>query len=177
MKPGDTIKITDFALRHFDPDFGGTKLLNIEPKDFEKYLNIFSKQYVEKPDERMIDDKLVRVNILDGYAPFCKLLVMKNITDARTGSLPITLSNYQYLRSGYSARRITEYPTLSRWFELPLGAPRATYTVTVLYNKEQIDKEAISEYNNKINKLPKLGLLSIIPPQESILFSTIEVLS
>lgn len=160
-----TIKITDFALRHFDPKFGGTKILNLEPKDFEKYLNEFKDLYFDNPEERMIDKETVRVDILDGYAPFCKLLVMKNITDAKTGSLPITLENYQYLRSGYSARRDEELPVLSRWLELPLGKPKADYTVTILYDKEQIDKEATAMYKKIMDEggIESVGLEPPVP--------------
>lgn len=149
-----TIKISDFALRHFDPKFGGTKILNLDPVSFEQHLNTFKDIYFNQPEDRMIDKSTghVRVDILDGYAPFCKLLVMSNATDCRTGTLPITLENYQYLRSGYSARRDSELPVLSRWLELPLGKPKAKYTVTILYSKEQIDKEAKSDYNKKIAK-------------------------
>jgi len=160
-----TIKLTDFAMRHFDPKFGGTKILNLEPKDFESYLNKFKNLYFDEPLERWIDKKngIQRVNILDGYAPFCKLLVMKNITDARTGSLPITLENYQYLRSGYSARRNEELPVLGRWLDLPLGAPIATYTVTILYSKEQIDKEAKAMYEKNKNS-ENIESIEIVPP-------------
>jgi len=147
------IKISDFALRHFDPEFGGTKILNLEPKDFEQHLNSFANLYFDKPEERIIESVgHVRVDILDGYASFCKLLVMTNITDARTGTMPLTLSNYQYLRSGYSSRRDSEIPVLSRWLELPLGKPKAKYTVSVLYSKAQMDKEAKSEYEKTLAK-------------------------
>jgi hypothetical protein len=78
------------------------------------------------------------------------LVVVKNFTNARTGTLPITLDNYQYLRSGYSARREGEFEIFSRWLELPIAAPKAKYIVVVLYSKEQIDKEAFAEYNKKI---------------------------
>jgi len=141
-----TIKLTDFSLRHFDREFGGTKILNLEPQDFESYLNQFKEIYYNKPEDRK-DGDFIRVDILDGYAPFCKLLVMKNITDAKTGTLPITVANHQYLRSGYSSRREGEFAVFSRWFDLPVSAPKAEYTITVLYNKEQLDKEAKSEYD------------------------------
>lgn len=149
-----TIKLTDFALRHFDPEFGGTKILNTEPKNFEGYLNIFANMYFDKPEERMIDENLVRVNILDGYAPFCKLLVLKNFTDAKTGTLPITVENYRYLRSTYSARRSDELPVLSRWFDFPPGIqkPKAEYIIAVLYDKKQIDKEAQVMYEKSKEK-------------------------
>lgn len=148
------IRLTDFALRHFDQDFGGTKILNLEPKDFEQYLNIFSKQYFDKPEERWIDRQknILRVNILDGYAPFCKLLVIKNFTDAKTGTLPITDARYPFIRMDYSARKEGEFPVFSRWLELPPGVEKsqAEYLVVVLYDKEQIDKEAEATYQKNL---------------------------
>jgi len=33
------IKVTEFAERHFDKDFSGTKILNMNVKDFEKNIN------------------------------------------------------------------------------------------------------------------------------------------
>lgn len=161
--PLGTIKITDFGLRHFDPEFGGTKILNVEPKDFEQWLNTFAKMFFEKPDDRWIDMEkdILRVGIFDGYAPFCKLLVMKNITDARTGSLPITESNYRFLRTDYSSRRDDELAVFSRWFDFPPGIekPRAEYTVSILYSKEQIDKESMAMYNKKLasNDIDAIG--------------------
>ena len=139
-----TIKITDFGARHFDKSFGGTKILDYTIEQFEKEINDEYNEYINGVEK----SELI---ILDGYAPFCKLLVIKNFTKARVGSLPITLENYQYLRSGYSARRDTELPIFSRWFELPIGKPKAKYLVLVLYSKEQIDKEAKSNLENNID--------------------------
>lgn len=129
------IKLTDFSLRHFDKNFGGTKILDYSPERFQMILNT----YDIKDNYVFIDDEIY--NLIDGYAPFCKLLPIQNFTDARVGSLPITLENYQYLRSGYSARRENELPVFSRWFELPIGKPRAEWLMLVLYSKEQLEKE------------------------------------
>jgi hypothetical protein len=128
----ENIKITDFAKRHFDSKFGGTKILNVTPEDFEHMINtLHTSAHTEHLFERVIP----------GYADFCKLLVVKNFTNAKTGTLPITLENYQYLRTGYSARTESELPIMERWFELPIPAPTAKYLVLVLYSKEQLDKE------------------------------------
>lgn len=152
-----TIKLSEFSLRHFDPKFGGTKILNMEPKQFEERLNRYKDIYFDHPEDRVIDRRegsagRVRVNIIDGYAPFCKLLVMENITDAKAGSLPITESNYQFLRHGYSARRDEELAVLSRWFDFPPGIkkPTAKFTVSILYDKAQMNKEFRSEYDKKL---------------------------
>jgi len=132
----ENIKITEFAKRHFDPKFGGTKILDFTPEEFEDRVNltlgsINSSLNTEYSIERVIP----------GYADFCKLLVLKNFTTAKTGSLPITIENYQYLRTGYSSRTTSELPVMERWFELPLSAPKAEYLVVVLYSKEQLEKE------------------------------------
>ena len=126
------IKITDFAKRHFDPKFGGTKVLNFSVEEFQNHIDELFRPENLTPSYPLF---------IDGYAPFCKLLPIKNFTDARVGSMPITLENYQYLRSGYSARRESELPVFSRWFELPLSAQKAEYLMLVLYSREQIDKE------------------------------------
>jgi len=128
----ENIRITEFAKRHFDPKFGGTKILNVTPEDFEHIIN----NLVTSVQKEYLFER-----IIPGYADFCKLLVVKNFTNAKTGTLPITLDNYQYLRSGYSSRTESELPVMERWFELPLPAPKAEYLVVVLYSKEQLDKE------------------------------------
>jgi hypothetical protein len=101
--------------------------------------------------------------VIPGYADFCKLLVVKNFTNAKTGTLPITLENYQYLRSGYSARTESELLIMERWFELPLPAPKAEYLVIVLYSKEQINKERKedeSEFEGDFGVVAILGQMS-----------------
>jgi len=156
MKRIGSIKITDFALRHFDPKFGGTKISTdtISVEDFEEHLNGFKNRYYDHPEERFIDKEAghVRVDILPGEYSFSRLLVMANITQCKTGSMPITIENSQYLRRGYSARRPGELPVLSDWIDLPYKhlIPRAKYTVAVLYSKEQIDKEAMRLYKKSL---------------------------
>lgn len=139
------IKLTEFALRHFDKDFGGTKILNVTPDNFEELIYVGFRNFDNRIKElKEKGEGFLRFPggiLYDGYAPFCKLLAVKNFTDARLGSMPITLENYQYLRSGYSARREGELPVFSRWFDLPLSAPKAEFLMLVLYSKLQLDKE------------------------------------
>ena len=151
------IKITEFAERHFDKNFGGTKILDFNVEEFENrilsetlFLSEDNTHIFDEYEDESLDE--VRVKMIDGYAPFCKLVAIKNFTEAKVGSLPITLENYQYLRSGYSARRESELPIFSRWLELPLGKPKADYLMLVLYSKEQIDKEAKTENIKNIDK-------------------------
>lgn len=140
------IKITEFGKRHFDKTFGGTKVLDFSVEEFEYKIN--NDEWVSDTIEVSKSVKNTVLNLhknsvkwIPGYAPFCKLLVIENFTDARIGSMPITLENYQYLRSGYSARRNSELPVFSRWFDLPVSKPKAKYLALVLYSKEQLDKE------------------------------------
>jgi len=132
----ENVKITDFAKRHFDSKFGGTKILDSTPEDFERILSLSISALNLLPTNEYSTER-----ILPGYADFCKLIVLKNFTTAKTGSLPITIENYQYLRTGYSSRSASELPIMDRWFDLPLSAPTAKYLVVVLYSKEQLDKE------------------------------------
>ncbi len=145
------VKLTEFALRHFDKEFGGTKILNLEPKNFEEQLNVALNLYNSTATADVSNSGLPFVaKIMGGYAPFCKLVAVHNSTDAKVGAIPITVSNYQYIRSGFFARKEGEFDTFSRWIELPVSVPKAKYLMVVLYNREQINKEAIADYNKKI---------------------------
>lgn len=142
------IKLTEFSLRHFDKDFGGTKILDVAASEFEERVNASLGSYY------FFSSKNTRLSspvhsVLPGYADFCKLIVIHNFTSAKTGTLPITLENYQYIRSGYSARREGELPILSRILNLPIEVPVAKYLVLVLYSKEQLEKEHYANVEDK----------------------------
>jgi len=185
------IKITKFAARQFDRKFGATKILDYTPEQFENIIqNSITFKEIESlsgieyngskfrvinipksNDKNDVCKELVAEanNLIDGYAPFCKLLPIKNFTDARVGSLPITIENYQYIRSGYSARTENELPILSRWLELPLGRPKAEWLMIVLYSKEQIEKEAKEQDTQEEIKFDAdWGIVSILGQDVSI---------
>lgn len=153
-----TIKITDFGKRHFDPKFGGTKITDRTAEEFELYLNTMVRAMYASSAGALTPDIIAFIKdgrwdkrkIMDGYAPFCKLIAIPNFTNAKVGSLPIKIENYQYLRTGYSARTESELPVMSRWFELPVSAPIADYLVIVVYSKEQLLKEHLgSEHKDE----------------------------
>lgn len=96
---------------------------DITPEEFEHYLNS------QDPLE-----------VLDGYAPFCKLLVHRNWTGTRCLAIPITDDNRHRLRSAYEARTKDELPVLVRWLE-GAEAPVADFLVVILYSREQIQRE------------------------------------
>lgn len=138
------IKLSDFSMRHFDSSFGGTKILDMEPRAFESFINLEFNRHQRQLSKNEASDAI----LLDGYAPFCKLLIISNPTNAKTGTLRITDANYQFLRHGYSSRKDGELPVLSRWFDFPQGIekPTAKYLCVVLYDRAQMDREARSEY-------------------------------
>jgi len=146
------IKITEFAERHFDKDFNGTKILDFSVEEFEKKIDNEYSHLIRNGMNG--NDYTGDIIIHNGYANFCKLVAIPNFTNAKVGSMPITLENYQYLRCGYSARREDELPVFSRWLELPLEKPIAKWLILVLYNKNQINKESKAEYikNSSLKK-------------------------
>ena len=80
------------------------------------------------------------LQVLDGYAPFCKLHVHRNWTSTRCLTVPVTDDNRHLLRSAYEARSKAELPVLVRWFE-GVEPPVAEYFVVILYSAEQLAKE------------------------------------
>jgi hypothetical protein len=97
------------------------------------------RDYTAEEFERYLNDHLP-LQVLDGYADFCKLHVHRNRTNTRCLTVPITEANRHLLRSGYDARTQAELPVLTRWFE-GLEPPVANYLVVILYSREQLLKE------------------------------------
>lgn len=140
----EKVKTTNFGSRHFDRKFGGTKILDMTQESFDERLNSELEIFYKIKNGANIFPELESnvVRIIDGYADFCKLIAVKNFTDARTGTLPITIENYHYLRTGYSSRAKGELPVLSRWFEIPsMFISKAEYLLVVVYDREQLKKE------------------------------------
>ncbi|OQB18277.1 MAG: hypothetical protein BWY14_00952 [Parcubacteria group bacterium ADurb.Bin192] len=121
-----SVAITKFAGRHFTSSFKGTKVLGLTEAEL-----------VDLADKVIAEGAV----LVDGYAPFCKHLFLRNASPTKAGVACITPENQHLLRSGYEARRPEELPVLQRWFE-GLEAPRAEYLDLILYSKEQLEKEA-----------------------------------
>jgi len=141
------IKLTEFASRHFDPSFKGTKIymskdlfeIQINEK-FATAIDVNSLTGSQKSETIRTCNNL----IFPGYADFCKQYIIKSdLFNIKAGAIPITLENYQYLRSGYSARNADEVPVLGRWFEFPEKRfiQTAKYLNIILYSKEQLERE------------------------------------
>lgn len=145
----EKIALTNFAIsRHFKySKTAGTKITNKTTSEFLEYLNL---RIIDSQTSSNGNQKY-RAKILNGYADFCKLIIIENFTDAKIGSLKIDIANHQYLRCGYSSRRESELPVFSRWFELPVAAPVADYLVIVVYSREQLLKEHEAEIKKNPN--------------------------
>ena len=116
------IAITDFALRNWE-DGASTRIEGLSPEDLVAQCNA-----TEGP-------------MVDGYAPFCKHLFLRNASPTRAAFAPITEETRPFLRSGYVARRDGERAVLERWFE-GMDAPRAEWLDVILYSHDQLLAEA-----------------------------------
>lgn len=114
--------ITDFALRNWE-DGASTRVLGISPEALVAQCEAEGGPLV------------------DGYAPFCKHLFLKNDSETRAAFAPITDTNRGALRSGYVTRREGELAVLERWFE-GIEAPRAEWLDMILYSHQQLVEEA-----------------------------------
>lgn len=124
-----------FALRQFavkfggDPKYTGTRLPeSCDPADFTKRVN------------ELYDAGAVQ--LVDGYAPFCKHLFVPNFAGVLASTERITPENEHLLRSAYYARTDKELPVLTRFF--PAGSlPKreANFLDVILYSREQIQLE------------------------------------
>jgi len=142
------IKTTDFGKRHFDKTFRGTKITNISQIQFDDIINSMNLSVALKDNSRTFSkykNEVLLYKVMEGYAPFCKLVAVKNFTDAKVGTTEITIANHQYLRSSYKRRNINELEVLSRWLELPIKPPIAEWLILVLYDKDQIDEEGLND--------------------------------
>jgi hypothetical protein len=144
------VRLTQFAInRHFKPGSGGTKILDVSPEDFEDRVAMDLHDFYYAEGSTVPE-------IVDGYAPFCKLVPVKNFTKARVGSLPIDLTTNMYKQSCYSARREGELAVLTEHLVIPKQlVPEASYLMLVLYSREQLEKE----YQAEISKLGKDDLI------------------
>jgi hypothetical protein len=119
-----SIVLTEFArARLFPRSKRANTIRDCTPKQFEQHLNS------EAP-----------IQVLDGYAAFCKLQVHRNWTSTPCLTVPITEQNRHLLRSAYESRSPDELPVLVRWFE---GAvpPVANFLIAILYSREQLARE------------------------------------
>lgn len=158
------ISLPDFALRHFEK--GAGTYIETSPDVFIERVNTFVQAQIDRSKSKAsahdaffvetdVNGKFKgegnpmplnghQCELRDSFMPFCKYLVMENLFDVCASSLPITLENSRYLRSGYTSRREGELPYLARWFDLPVKAPVAEYLILILYSADQLNKEGVT---------------------------------
>lgn len=118
------IVLTEFARpRLFPREPRRNTIQDISAADFASHLN-----------------EHAPLNVLEGYAPFCKLHVHRNWTSTRCLTVPVTDDNRHLLRSAYEARHSSELPVLVRWFE-GVEPPVADYLIAILYSADQLASE------------------------------------
>lgn len=108
------------------------------------YINMDKDQFVAEIQKAY--DSEEEVKLVDGYAPFCKHIFVKNFTDSVPAFIKITPENQHFLVSGYEARNEKELPVLGRWFDLrklPQDTlKKASYLNIILYSRDQCIAEA-----------------------------------
>ncbi|XRA98697.1 flagellar associated protein [Pycnococcus provasolii] len=158
-----TFFLDAFAQRQWEPEYKGTVRITCEQSEL-----------VSRVDEAYTANS----TLVDGYAPFCKHVFIKNfLPDVRVGALAITDENRHLLRSAYEKRRPEELAVLNRWFDVAdvgiESVPVAEYLDIILYSREQLVKEyeAIPGKNEGAgaNGLPDApwGIISIKAQNES----------
>ncbi len=119
-----SIVLTRFARTRLFPSDGRLSAIrDCSAEEFEQRLN------TEAP-----------LDVLAGYAPFCRLHVHHNWTTTRCTAVPITDANRQLLHSAYEARSTDELPVLVRWFQ-DVDPPVARYLLPILYSRDQLARE------------------------------------
>ncbi|BAM40938.1 conserved hypothetical protein [Theileria orientalis strain Shintoku] len=149
-----TIGLDPFCFKQFDK-----KGINFIPYPKESFL--------EKVRECLKNGGVLR----DGYAPFCKHLLIKNFTEATCSAIEITEENEHLLKSGYLARTSKELPVLTRWFrknDVLKYIKKAEYLDVILYSREQVIKEskAMKSFEDESHYSHDYYIISIKPQNE-----------
>lgn len=147
------IVLDPFCFKSFEEVEGKPPMLNFDQKEFTDKVNAF---YLENKD----------TELKDGYAPFCKHLFIPNFTDALDLTAKITPENEHLIKTAYEARRETELPVLSRWFDKnDIKAEKAEYLDIILYSYDQIQVENESMKSVDPNKdiSYDYGIISVKP--------------
>mgnify|MGYP003131163391 CR=1 FL=1 len=149
-----SIQLLDFAKRHFDDDFVGTKITTYTP---EEWINILNRNECRVATVYDTKPLCVLINVLDGFAPFCKVLICENFSGCMSGMARITDSNRDLLNKEWRVRREGEDEYLATWFNVDDVEPAiATYLHVIVYNREQLKAEGIELADGK-----EWGIVSI----------------
>ncbi len=88
MRPAITLRLDRFAFRQWNSDYNGTKMTGISRDDFERAIQ-----------------QLPAVTLVDGYAPFCKHVFVRNwIAGLKAPTVALTEARRPLVVSDYQAR-------------------------------------------------------------------------
>jgi len=108
--------------------------------------------------------------LVDGYAPFCKHVFLRNwVAGIKPGAVPVSAANQGQLRSGYVRRRPEELAVLARWFPSDCAAaaarPDAAWLDVILYSREQLAAEAAAmPADDRAGRAPQAAERDLLPP-------------
>lgn len=128
---GKLFAMDAFAIRQFNnPLYTGTHV----SYDVEMFEDTINNEFHSK-----------KLSLVDGYAPFCKHVFIKNFADVTCGYAEITEQNKHLIRSCYESRKEDELAVLIQFLDRDeCPPPVATYLDIILYSREQVIKENIS---------------------------------
>eukprot|EP00605_Chrysophyceae_sp_TOSAG23-4_P000928 GSChrysophyteH1.ASY1.ANO1.1028.1 assembled CDS len=137
-----------FGLRQFNnPDYTGTQI-HYDPATFEAKVN----EAFESG----------RVQLKDGYAPFCKHLFVENFANVTCGYVEKTAETIPLIESGYEARKEGELAVLVEFIDRnKLPPPVATHLDIILYSREQIIEENKSMGETPPDTKAPWGIISV----------------
>ena len=123
-----TIVLDGFGQRQFNNrDYTGTQI-HYDTTQFEKRIN----------DEY----ESGKLELKDGYAPFCKHLFVENFADVTCGYVKKTAETISLIESSYELRQEGELAVLVEYISREkLAPPKATHLDIILYSRDQIIKE------------------------------------
>lgn len=124
----NSLSLSDFVLK---TSFKSGSYFGVSKDDFISYMNSCG---FDIGHSRMVE-------IRSGYADFCKLLFVRNFTNAPVSFIKRSPNVYPYIRTEYNSRNDNEMPVLIEWASIPWKLEKAPYLMLVLYNRDQIVKE------------------------------------
>lgn len=141
------VNIDAFCLRQFNSAFKGAYISSLTPEQCEQVINNAIQSLL---DASSTSNASFESLLVDGYAPFCKHLFIKNpVEELFSPIIEITSKNEHLLKSGYEKRKENELPVLERWFnkkdlvDFGVVFTKAKYLDIILYSREQIIEEDI----------------------------------
>ena len=147
------LTITDFATRHFDPNFIGTSIPG-NPGTFMDTLR-------SNPDLHISTHA-------HPEKPFLKTVIISNFTNCLAGTAEITDANKHLLRSTTEARREGEQPETKQYFQsIDVQPERAPFLHLIVYSTGQLAREGIrldSSFHSGIVSINAEMVSRPIPP-------------